>query len=117
MIAKYEKGKNKISIGSNIVPLQAPIWSVFEYNSRVLVTLDPKWGSRNIFCYDQTGQLLWTVEKAEYFKNAENHGYSATWIGDSGRLENRLIATMYGRPFFLDIETGKVEFIPGNFEK
>lgn len=112
MNVTYKEDSSKLTINGKNISLPADIWDVFEYQNRVLVTLIPKYGMRNMFCYDENGDLLWTIERAEFFKH-EGPGYEGAYTEKIDGVENVLMALCRGRPFFLDIDTGKVTFIPG----
>lgn len=112
MNIEYKKHTLLLIINGKHMSLPGPIWNVFEYQNHALVTLDPAYGMRNMFCYDENGDLLWTIERAEFFKH-EGPGYEGAYTEKIDGVENVLMALCRGRPFFLDIDTGKVTFIPG----
>jgi len=111
---KFKQGDQKIAINNHIVPLPGPIWSVFEYKNYVLVTLEQKFARRNVFCFNEHGEQLWIIEKDDFFKFGDD-GYDGVAIREE--KEGQLLAYGRGRPFLLDINTGKVETIPGSFER
>ncbi|MBS1969903.1 MAG: hypothetical protein JSU04_06325 [Bdellovibrionales bacterium] len=115
MKIEYVEGAKTIKINDREIDLQDKIWSVLEYKNKCIVTLDPDFGRRNVFCFDADGNLLWQIEKAEFFKHGDQ-GYEGAYIG-ALEVQGKLMVGSRGRPFYLDINTGKVEFIPGTFEK
>jgi len=115
MKLNFKELDHKIAINEHIVRLPGPLWDVLEYQNRVLVTLRPEFGRRNVFCFNEHGEQLWIIEQDDFFK-VENRGYDTCSPGEF-QDEGRLLVFGRGRPFYLDIETGKVETIPGIFEK
>jgi hypothetical protein len=115
MDIKFKDKESGLVINNNRVQLIGPIWQVMEHQNRVLVLLDPDCGMRNGFSFDDKGNLLWTIERPEYF-DVDGSGYDALRMG-SGKFEGNLLAYCRGRPFILDVDTGKVTFIPGDFER
>ena len=116
MKIKYKEDDNKIIINDRIVPLPAPIWQVFEYQNKVIVVLPPSYGMRNVSCYNDKGEILWTLDKPEFFKVDGPPGYNGIASGH-GVDEGKVLAICRGRPFYLDVDSGKVIFIPGFLEK
>ena len=116
MKIEYKLGERHIKIGNQEILLPAEIRGVVEHKGKVLVLLDSEWGMRNIFGYNEFGKQLWTIERPDFFK-VEGSGFFAIDIGDFRGRKDAVVAICRDRPFYLDIETGKVEFIPGTFEK
>lgn len=116
MKIEFENDTRHLRINGRSILLSHPIWQVKEYKDRVIVILHPDSGMDNVLCYDENGTLIWTIEKPAFFK-VEGTGYEAVRVENQGKDNERLFIVCRGRPFYLDIQTGKVEFIPGNFER
>jgi hypothetical protein len=67
-------------------------------------------------CFNSDAELLWTIEFPDYYSYREPPGYESVVRAGIHR-DGELLAYIRGRPFKLDINTGKVTFIPGSFEK
>ncbi|MFM6929327.1 MAG: hypothetical protein ACKOX6_12745 [Bdellovibrio sp.] len=109
-----------ITINSNEIKLPATVNHVFPYGNLVIVTVDFNWDLQNVFCFDESGKQVWRIEKPGFF-TAGTQGYDGVAI-DSGTdaryyVKGRVLAFNRGRPFELDIYTGRVTTIPGNFER
>jgi hypothetical protein len=59
---------------------------------------------------------FWRIEFPDYYDYREPPGYESVVRAGPDR-DGELLAYIRGRPFELDIHTGKVTLIPGFFEK
>ncbi|MFM6929328.1 MAG: hypothetical protein ACKOX6_12750 [Bdellovibrio sp.] len=120
MNIQFKKGEAAFFINNKRIEMPASITNIFEFENVVVVTLDFDWDLQNVFCYDEEGNQLWRIEKPGFF-TAGTQGYDFVTM-DSGLderyyIKGRILAFNRGRPFELDIKTGKVTTIPGKFEK
>lgn len=112
----YKRDDVRISINSKIVVLPYPIQRVYEHEGRLLVLLPPKSSIHNVLCFNADAELLWTIEFPDYYDYREPPGYESLVRAGPDR-DGELLAYIRGRPFELDIHTGKVTLTPGFFEK
>jgi hypothetical protein len=112
----YKENDVRISINSKIIVLPNPIRRVYEHDGRILILFPPNSSIHNVLCFNSDAELLWTIEFPDYYSYREPPGYEI--VCRAGPDETgELLAYIRGRPFKLDINTGKVTFIPGFFEK
>jgi hypothetical protein len=109
----YKENDSRISINSRIVALPGPIREAYEHDRKLLVVLDPKSSIHNVLCFTSEAELLWTIEFPDYYSFNKPPGYESV-VRNEPNETGKLLAYIRGRPFYLDIETGKVTFIPGS---
>lgn len=97
-----KEGEARIVINGVAVHLPASLEQFFELDGNIVVLVDPEWSHENVFAYDRTGRLLWTIEKYPYAEWDES-GYRML-ISRSGSIWAYALSTH----FELDIKTGRI---------
>lgn len=102
MRVSAKEGDMEITLNGVAVRLPAPLRQYELYGDKLIVLLDPDWGHANVFAYDQSGSLIWTIEKYP-FADWLPYGYLLLDVRDE-----KLYAADSGSYFELDSRTGRI---------